>query len=104
VTGGAALDDLGRDRLALRGELDFSTVCDLLPQGLAAFGSNRSVVLDLGGVTRSNSAGLALLLEWLQQVHGRGVELRFSNIPDALGDIARMSNVEGLLPVTAAEG
>ena len=100
----AELVDLGGTRVALRGELDFSTVCALLPDGLQAIDSNPSLILDMEGVTRANSAGLALLLELLEHARRQGVDLRLANIPEFIDAIARMSNVRGLLPVLALDG
>jgi phospholipid transport system transporter-binding protein len=95
----AELVALGPGRFGLRGELDFTSVCVLLPQGLEAFATARSLVLDLQKVTRANSAGVALLLEWVERARERGVELRFANVPEALEAMVRMSHVEDLLPL-----
>lgn len=95
---GAELVDLGDGRFEIRGALDFASVGVLLSKGVAAFGGRREVVLDLQGVTRSNSAALALLLEWLDHGRAQGFDLRFANLPDSLVAIARMSNVDALLP------
>jgi phospholipid transport system transporter-binding protein len=94
---GAELVELGEGRFGVSGVLDFATVGGLLSQGLAAFGGNPRVELDLQGVTRSNSAALALLLEWLDLGRSQGFELHFVNLPESLLAIARMSNVEDLL-------
>lgn len=94
---GAQLVELGEGRFGVRGDLDFTTVGALLSDGVAAFTGCREVVLDLQGVSRSNSAGLALLLEWLDHGRAQGFELRFVNLPDSLVSIARMSNVNTLL-------
>ncbi len=101
---GAALSELGPGNLALVGELDFDSVASLLEQGLAKLNSADALVLDLSGVTRANSAGLALLLEWLEQGRRRGVDLRFANLPASLVDIARISNATDLLPVEPGSG
>ena len=91
------LVELGQGRFELRGVLDFNTVGALLAKGAAAFEGQERVELDLQGVTRANSAALALLLEWLDLGYSKGFQLGFSNLPDSLVAIARMSNVEGLL-------
>ncbi len=96
---GAELVELGEGRFGVRGVLDFATVGTLLSKGVAAFGGHREVVLDFQGVIRSNSAGLALLLEWLDYGRAQGFELRFVHLPDSLVAIARMSNVDALLSV-----
>ena len=94
---GAELVELGEGRFGVRGALDFATVGELLAKGVAAFGGRSRVVLDLREVTRSNSAALALLLEWLDLGRSRGFELRFVNLPESLLAIARLSNVDALL-------
>jgi phospholipid transport system transporter-binding protein len=96
---GAELMAQEAGRLALTGALDFSTVDDLLPRGLAMLDGKGPLVLDLAGVTRANSAGLVLLLEWLDQAQRRDCELHFAHLPTALADIARISNCTELLPI-----
>ncbi len=79
--------------LRLSGALSFANVPHLQSQLaplLAAGGDN---VLDLGGVLRSDSAGLALLVEWLRQARQHGVPLRFANIPGQMEAMARVSHV-----------
>ncbi|OOZ37417.1 STAS domain-containing protein [Solemya velesiana gill symbiont] len=79
------------------GDLLFTTVRDLLHEGESLFSTGSELVFDLSDVRHSDSAGLALLLEWLDRAEAAGVMLRFRNIPDSLVRIARLSNVEGLL-------
>lgn len=87
------------DRLCLSGTLDFTSVVSLREQGLAAFGTAREVCLDLAQVGRANSAGLALLLEWLALARRRQVHLRILNLPESLAALARMSNLYERLPL-----
>ena len=101
---GVELQKLEEGRFALRGVLDFTTVGRLLGEGAAAFSEYPRVLLDLQGVTHSNSAALALLLEWLDIGKARGFELSFANLPESLLAIARMSNVDGLLLQSGANG
>jgi phospholipid transport system transporter-binding protein len=79
------------------GSLDFASVPPLLQQGYDWLGSNAQVQVDLSGVTHCNSAAIGLLLEWLQQARARKITLRFRNIPAALLEIARVSEVQELL-------
>ena len=55
--------------------------------------------IDLAGVTESDSAGLALLIEWLSVAQRAGRSLRYENIPLQLHQLARLSNVEELIGV-----
>lgn len=92
----------GDGRFALRGQLDFATVDALLRQGNKLFDGVDPVVLNLKGVTRANSAGFALLLEWLDRAHQQGRNLYVVHLPQSLVDIARISNGSELLPVKAS--
>jgi phospholipid transport system transporter-binding protein len=87
-------------KVCLEGELSFATVAGLLreAQPLLDKGSDR-LLLDLKDVGRADSAGLALLLEWVSQCRRRGRPILLQHLPQALLDIARFSNVLNLLPL-----
>jgi len=84
------------DRARIIGSLHFTTVSALLAAGVVAINAGRSVI-DLAGVTASDSAGLALLIEWLSVAKAASRSLRFENIPSQLQQLARLSEVEELL-------
>ncbi len=85
--------------LSVHGELNFSTVPALLERGAALLaGGEGPVRLDLGGVTRADSAGLALLIEWLRIARRRRADLEIRNMPEQLRAIARVSGLDGILP------
>ena len=92
------IEPAGEGEFKVGGDLVFETVGNLLPAGEALFRGHASVVVDLSGVQASDSAGIALLLEWLAGARGRGERLAFRNLPDPLRRIARLSNLEPLLP------
>lgn len=79
------------------GSLHFSTVSALLTAGIAAITEGRAAVIDLAGVTASDSAGLALLIEWLSVAKAGNHDLQFENLPTQLQQLARLSEVEDLL-------
>jgi phospholipid transport system transporter-binding protein len=85
------------DRARIIGSLHFTTVSALLAAGIAAIDAGRAAVIDLAGVTESDSAGLALLIEWLSVAKAASRPLRFENIPSQLQQLARLSEVEELL-------
>ena len=84
-------------RFVLSGAFGYATARRILEEGSAAFESHESVVVDLSGVTQADSAGLAVLLEWVTWAHREGREIRFQQMPKAIRAIARISEVEGLL-------
>lgn len=79
------------------GILDFSTVTPLLTQIHSLSGVNEDMTVDFSALERSNSAGLALLLELLADAKQQKRKISFSGIPDQLLDLARMSNIDHLL-------
>ena len=93
----------GPGQFGLSGPLVFATAGDLLNASRKMLAGVAGVSIDLGGVTRIDSAGLALLLEWLRWGQAEGRSVRFTALPDKLLAIARLSGVEEML-VTGNSG
>jgi phospholipid transport system transporter-binding protein len=93
----ASLTAAGDGRFLLSGDLVFDSAPQLLAAGEAAFGGRSEAEVDLAGVGRVDSAGLALLLEWSLSARGAGRTIRYRNMPDALASLAGISEVSGLL-------
>jgi phospholipid transport system transporter-binding protein len=93
----ASFEVLEGDRSRVVGSMHFSTVSALLVAGVAAINGGQAGVIDLAGVTASDSSGLALLIEWLSVAKGTGRALHYENIPSQLHQLARLSEVEELL-------
>jgi len=94
----AVCSDQGDGRWLLSGELGFATVPGLLAgpgRGLAAAATE----VDLAGVTRADSAGLALLVAWTRTSTRAGRTIRFTHVPAQLLSIARVSGLEEILPL-----
>lgn len=84
-------------RALVTGVLDMNTVGPLLATGGEAIAADRARIVDLSGVSAGDSAGLALLIEWLSVARGAGRELRYEHIPQQMQQLARLSEVEELL-------
>ena len=85
---------------SVEGELNMVTVPALLQAMASQFpATGNEAHIDLAGVTRSDSAGLALLVEWLRLAKTRNIRLHFHNLPSQLRDIARVSDLLTLLPL-----
>jgi phospholipid transport system transporter-binding protein len=95
--GKARLEALGGGRFRVSGVLDAYTVVDVLEQSVERFANEKEICVDLGGVSEGDSAGLALLIEWLRIVRQHGQRIRFLNIPAQISALARISEVEDLL-------
>ncbi len=88
--------------LRVSGPLDIDTVPELLARNHDPFGDAAPAIVDLGGVVRSDSAGLALLVEWVRQARRAGRDLRFVNVPEQMRHIASVSRLERILPLDDA--
>jgi phospholipid transport system transporter-binding protein len=83
----------------LAGELSFRTAGAALATARAALEDGQGPVeLDLAGVTRVDSAGLALLLELARLAQARGRTLRCMRAPEQL---RRLADFFGLTPLLA---
>jgi phospholipid transport system transporter-binding protein len=85
--------------LNLSGDLVIGSVASLLSQANSLFTKHGRVIIDFKDVPRVDSAGLALLLEWVEWARDNDTSLQFRNVPDALIRIAKLSNVEDMLPL-----
>jgi phospholipid transport system transporter-binding protein len=94
-----AVSEQGAGRIVVTGELTFATARDARQLGLAVLDGSgaQSFVIDCAGVTRADSAGLAVLLDWLAWGRRKSRAVNLENLPDSLIAIARISEVDGLL-------
>ena len=91
------LNDLGEGRFELKGEMTFETAERILLASEEPFEQHTRIEVDLAGVTKSDSAGLALLLEWITWANHTVREIRFLSMPERVLAIARTTEVEQLL-------
>lgn len=83
------------------GELSFATVGALLTEFTQRAASSPPKVLDLCDVTRTDSAGLALLIEWLKQT--KEIPITFRNLPTQMLNLADVSGVQDMLTHAVSE-
>jgi len=86
-------------RLEIHGDLSFDSVPGLWNHCCARFSECNELDIDLGQVERSDSAGLAMLVECLRQAHQSGKTVRFFNITPQMLAIARVSSLDKVLPL-----
>ena len=89
--------ELGQGRFAISGAFGFATAADILEQSRKLFEPYDVLEVDLAGVTQADSAGLALLLEWVNWAKHYVREISFLNMPEQVKAIARICEVEDLL-------
>lgn len=87
-------------RLLVSGELDFTTVTRLNGEALKLLEESDTIRVDLHGIVRSDSAGLALLVEWMRAARRLDKPIQFLNIPQQMLAIARVSGLDEVLPLS----
>ncbi|MBL8265858.1 lipid asymmetry maintenance protein MlaB [Steroidobacter sp.] len=95
--GPAKLEALGNGRFKVYGALNAETVTDLLKRSEAEFRGAAALDIDLANVPEGDSAGLALLIEWLRLAQQNKQTIHFNNVPAQIAALARISEVEKLL-------
>lgn len=86
----------------ISGVLNFATVPDLSERGGALFDGQSEVQIDLSQVQRADSAGVALLVEWMGEARRRSVTIRYLNVPAQMLAIVRVTSLDQILPLARA--
>ena len=87
--------------IQVSGELDAATVPTLLGEATVLFQqAGEQVCVDLAEVSRADSSGLALLIDWMRSARQQHQQLSFRRLPDQLLEMARVSGIETLLPLS----
>jgi len=91
------LTDLGEGRFALSGDMSFHTAEQILQASTKLFVQQARIEVDLSGVRGTDSAGLALLLEWISRSFHSEKTICFTSIPDKVLAIAETAEIDDLL-------
>ncbi len=77
----------------LKGNLIFSTINKAVLNTLDFKQTSSSITIDLQQVGEIDSAGLALLIEWIKFARAHQKKLHFDNIPTQLTALAKLSYI-----------
>jgi len=91
------ISDNGEGNFRLNGKMTFQTADSVLRASERLFEEHTQIEMDLGGVTDTDSAGLALMLEWITWANHTVREIRFVNVPEKIDAIAKTTEVDHLL-------
>lgn len=92
------IDDVSK-RILVSGDLTFVTAASGIGMTKDIFAELPQLDMDLAAVTHSDSAGLALLVEWIRQARKANKPIRFFNMPTQMLALAEASGMEELLPL-----
>ena len=91
------LTEQGDGRFGLTGDVSFATAEAILRKSNQMFAQHEKVEVDLSAVEKTDSAGLALLLEWISLAAKRGRQIRYTQIPEKIHAIAVTAEIDELL-------
>ena len=89
------LTQTGPSSWSFEGELTFATVAGMLTAG-PKIDPTKPAVVDLSELTRGDSAGLSLLVEWMAAAQASGGLLRYTGLPENFARLARVAGLDFL--------
>ena len=99
----ADIQDLGDGHFAIRSDLTFESASRILLQSKQMFASCDRISVEMSAAGEADSAGLALLLEWISWTRHTNREITYEKIPERLLAIARISEVSDLLGAASSK-
>jgi len=86
--------DQGGGHFFIDGDLTFSTIDKQTVKSFSFLKSAKDITIDLSHVTCTDSAGLALMIEWIKYAHDNNTHLHFKKIPEQLLTLAKLSGFD----------
>ena len=84
---------------SIDGELTFVTVSNLLAQSKKLWKDTVDIDVDFSKVTQSDSASLALLLEWQRYANKEKKQISFANLPKQLLNLIQISELNEMFVI-----
>ena len=86
--------DQGSGCFIIDGDLTFSTIDKQTVKSVAFLTASNHITIDLGRVVCTDSAGLALMIEWIKYTRHHRTQIVFKNIPEQLLNLAKLSGFD----------
>lgn len=84
----------GNGVFQVEGDLTFAAIDKKLVKSFDFLKSASSITIDLSKVRNTDSAGLALMIEWIKMSRHYNTTLTFNNIPEQLQKLATLSGFD----------
>ena len=86
---------------AVTGVIDVTNAVALKQAGESLLSSmDGPLVIDLSGIEHSGSVGVSVLLAWMRLASAQGKEIQFLDMPDKMFDVARVSGLDEVFPLS----
>ncbi len=93
----AKLDKQKDSGFRVSGDMTFATTRKLLAESKVLFQKTKNLNLNLAEVNHADSAGLALLLEWIAEAEQKGGVVSVEGMPESLLALAKLCQMEPTL-------
>jgi phospholipid transport system transporter-binding protein len=87
----------------VEGNLTFSSITTKTVNSFR-LATGMRIIIDLKQVITTDSAGLALIIEWISLAKRNNVDLQFQNIPNQLLALAKLSDLEQIIQISEQNG
>ncbi len=84
----------GIGHFIIDGDLTFATIDKQTLSSISFLKSAKEITIDLSRVSCTDSAGLALMIEWIKYSRHNRTQLHFKNIPEQLLNLAKLSGLD----------
>jgi len=84
----------GPRHFVIDGDLTFATIDKQSLKSFSFLRAASEVTVDLTRVANTDSAGLALMIEWIKYARHNRTQLNFKNIPEQLLNLAKLSGFD----------
>jgi phospholipid transport system transporter-binding protein len=84
----------GAGHFIIDGDLTFSTIDKQTLKSFDFLNTSKHITIDLGRVSCTDSAGLALMIEWIKYTRHHRTHITFKNIPEQLLNLAKLSGFD----------
>jgi phospholipid transport system transporter-binding protein len=89
-----AIIDQGAGLFVVDGDLTFASIDKKTVKSFDFLKTTKQVTIDLSRVACTDSAGLALMIEWIKYTRHHKIQLRFKHIPEQLRNLAKLSGFD----------
>lgn len=76
------------------GDLTFATIDKQTLKSFSFLKEAKEISIDLSRVSNTDSAGLALMIEWIRYSRHNRTQIAFKNIPEQLLNLAKLSGFD----------
>ncbi|MES9861582.1 MAG: STAS domain-containing protein [Candidatus Thiodiazotropha sp. LLP2] len=97
VVNEAKIEQTDGSKFQVHGTMTFEHAKSLLQQSEKLFAALPEIEIDLSQVEKADSAGLALMLEWMAWAAERKAQISFSGVPEAVLSVAHLCQIDSLL-------